>query len=58
MMADIDEKIEGMCDECKAEIKKKTCTRCGKVISETSEAVTNKSFDESKFKAMAGGIDG
>lgn len=57
-MADIDEKIEGMCSECKAEIKKKTCSRCGKEIPNTTEIETNKNFDEGKFKALAGDIDG
>ena len=43
-----------MCSDCKEEIKKSACTRCGKVIEENKEFVVNESFDEDKFKALAG----
>ncbi|WP_281426046.1 hypothetical protein [Crassaminicella profunda] len=43
-----------MCSECKEEIKKKTCTRCGKAIEKEKEFEVNKSFDENKFKALSG----
>lgn len=57
MKIDIDEKIEGMCNKCKAEIEKNRCTRCGDEIKEEINS-TNKNFDESKFKALAGDING
>lgn len=58
MRADVDEKIEGMCSECKKDIKKNTCTRCGKVIGDKEKLETNVKFDEDKFKSLAGDIDG
>ncbi len=51
----MDEKIEGMCSECKEEIKKRTCTRCGKVIEGEGKFETNENFDEEKFKALSEG---
>lgn len=49
----MDEKIEGMCNECKEEIKKNTCTRCGKVIEGEEKLETNKNFDAKKFKSLS-----
>lgn len=57
MKIDVDERVEGMCNKCKAEIKKHRCTRCGEKIKEEVHS-TNKSFDENKFKALAGDING
>lgn len=49
---DTDEKIDGMCGECKDEIKKKVCTRCGDVMNEEDVFDINKNFDESRFKTL------
>lgn len=57
MKADIDEKVEGLCNKCKQDIEKDRCTRCGEEAKEEIHS-KNKTFDESKFKALAGEIDG
>ena len=57
MISDIDEKVEGMCNKCKHEIEKSKCNRCGEEIKEEINS-ENKNFDESKFKTLAGDIDG
>ena len=46
-----------MCDKCKSDIEKDKCNRCGEDIKREITS-KNKGFDESKFKALAGGIDG
>ena len=53
MQIDADIKIEGMCNDCKAEIKKNKCTRCGKEIKKEHSSEINKGFDEQRFKALA-----
>lgn len=58
MKIDMDERIEGMCDKCKQEIQENNrCNRCGEEIKEEIY-FTNKNFDEERFKALAGDIDG
>lgn len=57
MISDIDEKIEGMCNKCKMNIEKDKCNRCGEDIKREITS-NNKTFDENKFKALAGDIDG
>ncbi|WP_432400941.1 hypothetical protein [Wukongibacter sp. M2B1] len=41
-----------MCDKCKEEIKKKTCTRCGDTI-EKHDFEKNNKFDIDNFKALS-----
>ncbi|WMM26659.1 hypothetical protein RBU61_08270 [Tissierella sp. MB52-C2] len=57
MKIDIDERVEGMCNKCKHETEENRCNRCGEEIKEEVHS-TNKNFDENKFRALAGDIDG
>lgn len=49
MELDNENKINGMCMECRQEMEKDKCNNCGKVLTEYN---INESFDAEKFEKL------